>query len=394
MSKKLSRNLLLFLIGTVIITLLIFSTIVIIFINRETKKSNIIDQVSKVKLSDEEIQQIISNMTIEQKVGQMFIVSPETFSSSSKVTNYSEINPLLLEKYNVGGMIMSSQNIITPDQIKELNFKLSQFDNSLFLCVVEEGGEVSPIANTRSFPVQTFETMKQIGKNGNSAKALNVGNSIGQYLALYGFNVNFAPDCDVIISLNQTGLENRSFGSDTKVVTKMSESVLKGLHNNGILGTAKHFPGYGNISKDTFEGFPISYSTKSDFKNTELVPFKNLIKNNVDFIMVSNAIYPNLSEKDLPATLNSDIIDILKEELNYNGIIITTDLNNGPMANKLSDTENILLAVEAGNDMLLLPKDFFSSYDAIVSAVKSGRISEERINESVTKILKAKNKII
>ncbi len=395
MPIKLSRKLIFFIITMIIIVALLFTTIyIVLFSIGNTPPAAITVSSIATELSDDEINDIISNMSIEQKVGQMFIITPETFSNNSAVTAYSEINTKLIKQYNIGGFIMTSRNIITPNQITDLNNELKQFDNSLFICVNEEGGEISTIANVRSFPVQVFENMSSVGLNGTQQRAITIGDSIGQYLHQYGFNVNFAPNCDALLFSDKNIVANHSFGDDPKVVSKMTEGILEGLHNNGILGTAKHFPGYGNVSNDTFGGFPISYTTKSQLNDIEILPFKNIIKNDVDFIMTSNAIYPNLSNEDLPATLNKEIINILKQDLDYEGIIITGALNNGAISNRLQTNDDLLLPVLAGNDIMLMPEDFYRSYDALVDAVKTGKIPEERINESVFKILKAKSRAL
>ncbi len=394
MSIKFSRKLIFFVLTSIIIISLLFTTIFIVLFSVDNKNAKTSTNINmSTTLSDDEINTIISKMTLEEKIGQMFIVSPETFSDSPVVTSYSDINAELVKKYNVGGFIMSSKNVVTPTQITDLNEKLKLLDETLFICITEEGGEIATIGNTKSFPVQKFENMRQIGTEGNQQKAITVGNSIGEYLYEFGFNVNFAPNCDIFLFSNKNMIKKQSFGASPKVVMKMSEGILEGLHNNGILATAKHFPGYGNVSDDTFAGSPISYTTKVQFNDKESLPFKNMIKKDVDFIMTSNAIYPNLSDTDLPASLNKDIVNILKNELDYNGIIITDSLNNGTILNKLQKNDDLILPFVAGNDIALMPSDFFKSYDALLKAVKKGEISEEKINYSVFKILKAKSKI-
>ncbi len=376
----------------ILVILDIFVNIIIINSVRNTDYNHFNEVTNETLLA---INDEINSMSLEEKVGQMFIVKPETFSTGGPVTNFSQLDTELMEKYNIGGMVMFETNIITPDQISSLNSGLKNFDNSIFLCIGEEGGEHSKIANTKSFPDELVKNMSEIGNSNNPKEAYRAGDTIGNYLYKYNFNVNFAPVCDVYLNDKNTVIMKRSFGSDPEIVSKMSANFMQGLHNHKILATAKHFPGYGSSSTNSQIGLPISNSTMEDLNTIELIPFENLIKNNVDFIMTSLVIYPNLSDKDLPATINPDIITgILKNKLGYKGIIITEALDTGVFAYNYDNADIAVQSVIAGNDILLMPPDFFEAYDAIIDAVNNGTISEERINESVRKILLAKSKIL
>lgn len=376
----------------VILIIDIFANILIIN-NTRNHKNNSFNSVTPETLA--EIDETIANMTLEEKVGQMFIVTPEVFSSGGPVTNFSQLDHELMNKYNIGGLVMFEKNIVTPDQIKSLNSQLQDFDNSLLICIGEEGGEYTRIAKSKTFPDDIVENMSAIGQSNDSKNALNAGETIGDYLYKYGFNVDFAPVCDIYLNEKNIVIANRSFGSNPDLVSKMAGNFMEGLHNNGILATAKHFPGYGSSSTNSYEGLPVSNSTREELENIELVPFKNLIKNDVDFIMTGLVLYPNVSDKNLPAAINPDIVTgILKEDLGYTGVIMTEALDTGVFAHSYNSADIAVQAVLAGNDILLMPEDFFEAYNAIITAVNNGTITEERIDESVRKILIAKSKIM
>ncbi len=346
-------------------------------------------EIEEVTMEDF-IKDKISNMTLEEKIGQMFIVVPETFSNSTTVTKASQLDTKAMKEYNIGGVILFTKNIETPKQITELNKGLNQvFDNNkLFIAVDEEGGQVARISNNSNFPDKRIENMNEVQ---DSSRAYEIGDTIGAYLQKYGFNLNFAPVCDVLINSQNTVVKKRSFSSNAEVVSEMANNVLNGLHNNNILASAKHFPGHGSTVEDTHYGFAISNSTIEEMEEVELLPFVELIENQVDMVMISHVIYPNLSEEETPATLNYDITtEILKNKLEYDGVIITDGMNMGAIVNNYSVEESTVMSVKAGVDIVLMPSNFYVAYESLINAVGDGEISEERIDESVTKILRLK----
>ncbi len=345
------------------------------------------------KTTDETIKQIVEEMTLEEKVGQMFIVVPETFSKSSPVTDFSQLNVDKIKKYNVGGFILFTKNINNPKQLTEFTSNIDTLNSEvgMFISIDEEGGQVARISNNSNFPDKRFENMSEVGRTEDYDRALEIGDTMGKYLTNYGFNLNFAPVCDVLLNPKNTVVSKRSFGSDGEVVANMSLNVMKGLKANNILACAKHFPGHGNTSLDTHDGFATSDATLEEMKSSELVPFKKMIENDVDMMMISHVIYPNLSEEQVPATLNYDIItELLKNQLGYTGVVITDGMNMGAIQNNYSVSKSTVMAVKAGVDIILMPSDFYVAYDSIIDAINNGDISEERINESVTKIIKLK----
>ncbi len=345
------------------------------------------------EITDEYIEELVNGMTLEEKVGQMFIVVPETFSQYSEVTDINQLDIEEVEKYNIGGFILFTKNINNPTQLTDLTENLADINEEIgmFISTDEEGGQVGRISNNSNFPDKSFPNMNEIGATEDYGAALVIGDTIGKYLSKYGVNLNFAPVCDVLLNQENTVVSKRSFSSDANVVAGMSLNVMKGLKSNNILACAKHFPGHGNTSLDTHDGFATSNATLEEMKSSELIPFVHMIENDVDMIMISHVIYPNLSSEQVPATLNYDIITgLLKEDLGYKGVVITDGMNMGAISNNYSVSNSTVKAVKAGVDIVLMPSDFYIAYNSVIDAVSNGEISEERINKSVTKILKLK----
>lgn len=357
--------------------------------------TNLDDTIStNTELEDEKIRELVNSMTLEEKVGQMFIVEPEAFSKSSTVTEIGQIDLEKVKKYNVGGFIMFSKNIVNPSQITALNNGLIKSNSSLFISVDEEGGTVSRISSNPNFSDKQIENMSEIGANNDTKRADEVGEQIGSYLKKYGFNLDFAPLCDVLVNKENTVVKKRSFGSDEKIVSDLTLRVMNGLRKNDILTTAKHFPGHGSTSLDTHDGFATSYSTLEELQEKELVPFENMIANDVDMMMVSHVIYENVTKEQTPATMNHYIVTkLLKEDMGYNGVIITDAMNMGAISKNYSVEKSTVSAISAGIDIILIPSDFYRAYDSVIDAVNNGTIKEERIDESVYKILLLKSKL-
>lgn len=351
--------------------------------------------VEAIPTEEEILRGLVANMTLEEKVGQMFIVQPEVFSTGGTVTSIDGFDTESAKKYKVGGFALFADNILNPSQVIELNSELYGLyeDIKPFIAVDEEGGQVSRIGNNPNFPDEKQEYASALGTRLDYDGAYESGDYIGAYLKKYGFNLDFAPVGDVLLSDENMVVKYRSFGSDPKVVSDMVLRVLEGLHNNNILASAKHFPGHGSTADDTHVGFATSNSTREEMEVGELLPFKALIEKDVDMVMISHVIYPNLSEELVPATLNYDIVTkLLKEDLGYNGVVITDAMNMGAIANNYSVEEATVKSVQAGVDIVLMPKDFYGAYEALLSSVKDGIIPIEQIDESVYKILKLKSK--
>ena len=349
---------------------------------------------------EEEMGQILAQMSLEDKICQMFYITPEALTDVQLVTQAGKVTKKSLKKYPVGGLILFAKNIEDPDQIKEMtkNIKLSVSENGnlpVFIGIDEEGGRVARIGNNENFLVERVGSMSSIAESGDLYEAYNAGSTIAGYLSEYGFNMDFAPDADVITVSENAVIGDRSFGSDPELVAAFTESYLRGLQENGIIGCAKHYPGHGGTREDSHEGAAVTERSWEEIEASELLPFKRIINNGAAFIMASHIEVPELTGDDTPTTLSDVLIrEKLRDELGFEGVIITDSMAMGAITDNYTSDAAAVKAVEAGVDMILMPQDFKSAYNGLLEAVRNGEISEEHIDESVRRIINAKRELI
>lgn len=342
------------------------------------------------------IGQIMEDMTLEEKVCQLFMITPEALTGVETATQAGDMTKEALNAYPVGGIIYFAQNLIDPDQTKSMLANTQQYamDRSgfpVFLSVDEEGGEVARIGNNPAFGVPSFENMSDVGAEGDTQKAYQIGSQIGSYLKNLGFNMDAAPDADVLTNPSNEVVRYRSFGSDPKLVADMAGEELRGLTDQGIIGMYKHFPGHGGTAADSHEGYAYVDDTFEKMKSQALIPFQDGIDKGVKVIMVSHISCPNVTGNNTPATLSEKMVtDILRHEMGFNGVVITDALNMGAITEQYTPDQAAVSALSAGVDMLLMPSDFQTAYNGVINAVQRGTLTEERINESVERILEIK----
>lgn len=335
------------------------------------------------------IQDKIDSMSLEEKVGQMFIVGFDGFEVDDNIIN-------LIKNKKVGGIILFSKNINTVDETKKLIENLNKLNGEnkvkLFMSVDEEGGVVSRIPKEMGH----FESARDVGATGDLNYAFEHGKAIGETIKSLGFNLDFAPVLDVNSNPNNPVIGIRSFSDDPEIVKKMGTEVYKGLKSTGVLGVGKHFPGHGDTAVDSHVGVPVINKSLEELKKLELIPFKYAIDNGFEMIMVGHLYLPQL-DKDYVASISKNIVTkLLREELGFNGVVVTDDMIMEGVKGKYPTNESAIKAIEAGNDLIIVSagiQDQNSAIDGVIEAVRSGVISEKRINESVYRILKLKNTI-
>ena len=339
------------------------------------------------------VDEILAGMTLEEKICQMFIIAPENLMEKWNITTV-DVNMInRLNQYPVGGYIFFKANVVNPTQLTGMIGELQNWSQDytglpFFTAIDEEGGRVLKIGANDNFPVTKVGAMSTIT---TGEKAYEAGNTIGEYLKKYGLNFNFAPDADVITNPENKIIGDRSFGSDAKSVAEFSVAYSKGLQTNGVLSTFKHFPGHGATKGDTHEGFAYTSKTLEELREAELIPFKAAAENGVDAVMVAHISVPSILGDNTPCSLSRYMItDVLRKELGFEGLIVTDALDMGAITNTYGDKEAAVMAVLAGNDILLKPNNFFASFEGVLEAVKNGVISEERIDESVKRIISVK----
>lgn len=332
----------------------------------------------------------ISAMPLEDKVAGLFIVTPEALTGVTTATQAGDGTQEALNEYAVGGLIYFDKNIIDKEQITEmLSSTTSKSRYPVFLAVDEEGGSVSRVAKSGIDVIQIGD-MASIGESGDTAQAYEAGLTIGTYLKELGFNLDFAPVADVAGS-GDSSLGDRVFGSDSKMVGDMVSNMVEGIEGTGVSSCLKHFPGIGGNEGDTHDGRVETTKTLEEMRNSDFIPFMAGIEAGADFVMVSHITASAVDEDAVPSTLSAKIMtDILRNELNFQGVIITDALNMSAISEYYTSEEAAVKAIQAGADMLLMPEDFNAAYEALLTAVQDGTISEERINESLERVYRVK----
>lgn len=350
-------------------------------------------ELSEAEKTEKKVLKLLNEMTLEEKIGQLFFITPEKLTGIGVAIQAGDTTKQMLEQYPVGGLIYFSQNIETPDQITSMIENSQSYSRiPLFIGIDEEGGTlVARIANNPNFNVEKFPNMKEIGATGDPNQAFYVGSTIGSYLHSYGFNMDFAPDADLLTNPNNSVIGERSFGSDPTLVGTMTAQAVKGFQQENVSAVIKHFPGHGDTKEDSHTGAAIVNKTLDELRMAEFIPFQSGIEAGVDGVMVGHLQVPQVTGTNTPATLSPIIVtDILRNELGFQGLVITDSLSMGAITQYYSSDEAAVLSLQAGADILLMPEDFPLAYQGVLNAVSSGALSEERIDESVKRILTVK----
>ena len=395
--------------------IILFLMIVVLFTMSACSKAP--EKEEETELStDERIAETISSMSIEEKLAQMMIVAFRSDPQNTKLpTSIEEPYKELLQKYDFGGIILFAGNMdgmektITFIRDAQEAAAASKQGIPMFVCVDQEGGMVNRV----SFGVKGPGNMA-LAAAGDLSLTTESADLLGQEITALGFNMDFAPVSDVNNNPDNPIIGIRSFSDDPELVSEHVKAFLQGLQNNNISAALKHFPGHGNVSEDSHTGLPLSLLTVEELKNCELLPFEAGISAGADMIMTAHIQYPNIEtgtyiskldgkEVYLPATLSHTIITgLLREELGYDGVVITDAMGMDAIASHFDPIDAAVLAINAGIDILLCPVELyqddeintFPAMDAYIEAlsqrVRTGEIKEEELDDSVSRILKLK----
>lgn len=342
------------------------------------------------ELPTDPIQRKIAQMTLRERVYQMFFVTPEQLGGGDPVTTAMDVTTR-----PVGGVICMGKNLKSVSQTKSM-LSGTQSDAmkngiGLFIAVDEEGGKVARCA--AYLGTTKLDPMAEYGEDNDYSEAVSIGKTLGRDISQFGFNVDFAPVADVYID-PENELGDRIFSDDPEVVANMVSGVVSGLRSTGVCATLKHFPGLGAENGNSHTASKIVIDrTLSELRSTEFVPFESGIDAGAEFVMVGHQTVTAFGD-DLPADLSyKAVTTYLRGELGFTGIAITDAQNMGTITNLYYPGTAAKMAVKAGIDMILAPDDLDSAANAVINAVKSGEISEERINQSVTRILTLKQRM-
>lgn len=339
----------------------------------------------------------LATMTLREKVGQLFWVRPETldFSLNPEKKTLTQTMRQNLEQYPVGGIAVFKKNIQDENQLSSL---IADFQSAskipMIVAVDEEGGAVARLlANHEAFSLPKYTSARDIGKTGDPEQARQMGRTIGGYLRFYGFNLDFAPVADVDSNPANPVIGRRAYSTDAQQTAQMVAAAVEGFHEAGMLCTVKHFPGHGDTGQDSHYGTATSYKTWEEMKAMEMLPFEAGIAAGADVVMTAHITTPNATTDGLPASLSYTMItERLRGELGFQGVIVTDALEMNGIKNHFAPAESAVAALRAGVDVLLMPSDLRAAFDGVVQAVEDGTLSEERLNESVRRILALKQK--
>lgn len=373
-------------IGIVIIIVIVLAILGINNRNIFNDNEQVIQDKQQIKQEnltiDEKVDQIVESMSQTEKLGQMVMIGIQG-------TKVDDDSLYMLNQYHMGGVILFDRNMENPEQVKQLTSDLQAQSNEkvpLFIGIDEEGGDVVRMAEKLTPP----PSQKEIGATGDIEQAKTWAIKTAKSLKDMGINVNFAPVADVGSN------DKRSYSTDTNTVIDFVRAATKSYQQENIIYSLKHFPGIGKGRVDSHVDSSSIDVAKEVLMTEDIIPFKTIIDENDPndyFILVSHLKYPALDE-EYPASLSSKIMtDLLRNELGYKGIIITDDMEMGAVANH-NDFRSIgVKAVKAGADIVLVCHEYEHQqevYLGLLDAVNSGEISQERIDESVKRIIKVK----
>lgn len=333
---------------------------------------------------------LMRRMTLEEKVWQMMIVTPEDLTGESVTQELGKTNVFVAR--SAGGVAVFGQNIVSEEQLKTLISDMQgQAEKAglypLFIAVSEEGGAWSRVANKLGY--QKVPGAPDIGRTQDPAQAYAAGENVGAYLTALGINLDFAPVADVLTK-EDAWIQKRAYGTNPVTVSEMARQMAAGLRSRGMVSCYMHFPGQGSIDGNLNNREVANTRALEEMRAADWLPFRDAAQNGADMIMVSHAPSRAAGDK-LPASLSPVVIgQWLRGELQYQGVIVTDSLRMGAIRTLYRAGEAAVMAVEAGADILLLPYNADSAAAAILRAVDSGEITVERIDESVERILALK----
>ena len=329
----------------------------------------------------------LSDLSLEEKVGQMIFAGIK----GKVMTNETE---KIISTHQVGGIILFKDNLKKANQSVTLLNAIKQENSNnkvpLFLGIDEEGGRISRLPELTKLP-----TNEEIGFRNDASFSYSIGKLLGKQLSAFGFNLDFAPVLDINSNPENPIIGDRSFGKDAQKVSELGIQTMEGIQSEQVIPVIKHFPGHGDTAVDSHKELPIIQKSLNDLQGLELIPFKKAINQGTEVVMTGHILLPKI-DPTYPASLSEKIIKgILRKQLGYEGIIITDDMTMKAIVNTFEIGEAAVSAVKAGNDIVLVAHDYanvIKAKDAILQAVKTGEISEQRIDESVNRILSIKKK--
>lgn len=356
-----------------------------------TTEEQTADSQETTEVTEEEkpslVDETLAGMTLHEKVCQMMFVTPEELTGEDGVTVAGDATRQALENYPVGGIVYFAKNLESQDQVKEMIDNSQKYSSiGLFVATDEEGGVVNRLMDTVG---TTYIGSMYYYKDDGDETAYENAYTIANDMSAIGFNLDFAPVADVWSNPDNTVIGERAYSDDYAQAAELVGNAVKGFNDGGVMCTLKHFPGHGDTAEDSHYSSAYVHRTKEEIMADEMQPFRSGIEAGAEFVMVGHLIVPDIDE--VPATLSYKIATgILRDELKFEGVVITDSFEMESIADNYSVDDAVVMSVKAGMDMILQPKDMASAVNSIEQAVADGELSEDRIDESVRRILTLK----
>lgn len=331
-------------------------------------------------------EELLSGMTLREKLCQLMIVRPEVLTGESPVTAAGETTRLALETYPVGGLIYSVDNLVTQEQTREMISNTQSYSKlPLFISADEEGGNVGRLMYKLGTTwVNSMYSYKDQGADTAYSNAKTIGTDMVSCL----FNTDFAPVADVWTNPENTVIGDRAYSDDFEQAAELVASAVRGFTDAGVICCLKHFPGHGDTSTDTHEGAAVVSKSLDELRAGEFLPFVSGIEAGADMVMIGHITVTSVDPE--PATISKAIItDVLRGELGWGGVVISDSLDMGALAG-YDNGEVCMKFLEAGGDILLGIPDIETALTSLEAAVTDGRLTESRIDESVQRVLELK----
>lgn len=336
---------------------------------------------------NEEELSLVESLTLDEKIGQMIMAGIEGTTPTPEAID-------LIEEYKIGGFIFFRDNLTSYSQSLDFINGMKQMNKGnkipLFLSVDQEGGRVRRLPGLEELP-----TNKEIGLLDNPELSYQVGTILAKELQAFGMNMNYSPVMDVNSNPKNPVIGDRAFGNKTELVSRLGIQTMKGMEDENIIPVIKHFPGHGDTSVDSHLELPRIDKSLAELYDMELIPFIDAIREGADVVMVAHILFQQLDDQ-YPSSMSKAIItDLLREELGFEGVIITDDMMMDAIESHYEIGEAAVQSVKAGSDIILISEhyeDIIQSFEAIKAAVQQGEISEARINKSVERIVELKEK--
>ena len=336
------------------------------------------------EMKQERIAEIIEEMTPEERAGQLLMADFRQNPDGTGMTVLSDAAREAIQTYHLGGVILFAENLDTEEQTKALTAQMQQAaEIPLFIGIDEEGGIVSRLDKS-DIPHEPIPPAAEI----TDSRA--AGETIGKELQDLGILVDFAPVADVNTNPDNPVIGSRAFSAEPEIAAERVAAFVGGMEETGVSACAKHFPGHGDTTMDSHHGETYVTHDLERLREVEFLPFQAAIGAGVDFIMAGHIKTPQATTDGMPATLSAEMTQLLRKELNFDGILITDAMNMGAITEEYGAEESVVLAIQAGMDIVLMPTDLPRATETLTEAIRNGEISEERVEESLERILSLK----